>query len=226
MEAITALVQSLGLSFASGVSVYATAAFVGLAAHLGWVGPLPGALDFLASPWVFGPAGAVALVEALALLVPGLATAWEAVHTAIRPLAAAAIAVLATWGEPRVAVVAGILGGALGLATHATKLGMRATIDTSPEPVSNAAATVGELGVVAHLAPLIPGQAVTKAGWDAIQEGGDSVEGLGRRAAVAKRFHPQVSALAVEDGHDRAGQRRADDEVPLKVADLAAVRSG
>lgn len=155
MDPVTALVQSLGLSFASGVSVYATAAFVGLAAHLGWVGPLPGALDFLASPWVFGPAGAIALVEALALLVPGVATAWEAVHTAIRPLAAAAIAVLATWGEPRVAVVAGILGGALGLATHATKLGMRATIDTSPEPVSNAAATAGELGVVAALAWLV-----------------------------------------------------------------------
>ena len=86
------------------------------------------------------------------MLLPVVATAWEAVHTAIRPVAAAIIAVLATWGEPRLAVVASLLGGALGLATHATKLGLRATIDASPEPASNAAATVGELGVVAVLA--------------------------------------------------------------------------
>jgi hypothetical protein len=152
VEPLTALAQSLGLSFASGISLYATAAFVGLAAHLGWIGPLPGALGVLAVPWVFGAAGALALVESLAMLVPVVATSWEAVHTAVRPLAAAAVAVLATWGDPRLAAVAGILGGALGLATHATKLGLRATIDASPEPLSNAAATAGELGVVAALA--------------------------------------------------------------------------
>ncbi|MBK9517755.1 MAG: DUF4126 domain-containing protein [Anaeromyxobacter sp.] len=152
MEPLTALAQALGLSFASGISLYATAAFVGLAGHLGWIGPLPGALGLLTEPWVFGAAGAVALVESLALLLPVVATTWEAVHTAIRPFAAAAIAVLATWGDPRLAVVAGILGGALGLTTHVTKLALRATIDASPEPVSNAAATAGELGLVAGLA--------------------------------------------------------------------------
>jgi hypothetical protein len=152
VESLTALVQSLGLAFASGISLYATVAFVGLAGHMGWVGPLPGALGIFTDPWVFGTAGALALAEALAMLVPGIATAWEAVHTAIRPFAAAAVAVLATWGNPRVAVIAALLGGALGLATHATKLGLRASIDTSPEPVSNAAATAGELGVVAALA--------------------------------------------------------------------------
>ena len=136
-------------------SLRITVAFVGLAGHLGWIGPLPGALGILTDPWVFGAAGAVALVESLAMLVPGIATAWEAVHTAIRPFAAAAMAVLATWGNPRVAVVAGILGGALGLAIHATKLGLRASIDASPEPGSNAAATAAELGVVAGLGWLV-----------------------------------------------------------------------
>ncbi|HEU4382101.1 MAG TPA: DUF4126 domain-containing protein [Anaeromyxobacteraceae bacterium] len=155
MEPLTALAQALGLSFASGISPYATAAFVGLAAHLGWIGPLPGALEFLRDPWVFGAAGAVALLESVALLVPGVATTWEAMHTAIRPFAAAAIAVLATWGDPRLAVVAGILGGALGLATHMTKLGLRATIDASPEPVSNAAAVTGELAVVGGLSAAV-----------------------------------------------------------------------
>lgn len=151
MDAVTALASALGLSFASGVSLYAAAAFTGLAAHLGWIA-LPAALQPLAEPWVFGVAGALAAIEAAALLVPWIATGWETVHTAIRPLAAAAVGVLATWGSPRLAVAAGILGGLLGLATHTTKLGLRAAIDLSPEPLSNAAATAGELSLVAFLA--------------------------------------------------------------------------
>ncbi len=160
MDALTALVQSLGLAYASGISFYATVAFVGLAEHQRWIGPLPGALGILGDPWVFAAAGAIALVEAIALLVPGIATAWETVHTAIRPFAAAALAVLATWGSPRTAVIAGLLGAALGLATHATKLGLRAMIDASPEPVTNAVATTAELGVVVLL-----GWAVWKHPW-------------------------------------------------------------
>jgi hypothetical protein len=151
VDPLLALVQSLGLAYASGISFYATVAFVGVAGHLGWIGPLPGQLGILTDPWVFGAAGAIAAVEALVLLVPGLATAWEAVHTAIRPFGAAALGVLATWGSPRTALVAALVGAALGFATHATKLGLRATIDASPEPVSNAAATTAELGVVAAL---------------------------------------------------------------------------
>lgn len=151
MDAITALVQSLGLAYATGISFYATVFFVGLAEHQGWIGPLPGALGILGDPLVFGAAGVLTAIEAVALLVPGIATAWETVHTAVRPFAAAALAVLATWGSPRVALVAGLVGGALGLATHATKLGLRAMVDTSPEPVSNAVVTAAELGIVAAL---------------------------------------------------------------------------
>jgi hypothetical protein len=152
MDSLTALVSALGLSYAAGVSLYATVAVTGAAARLGWIGPLPAHLQVLADPWVLGLATALALVEALALLVPWVATAWETVHTAVKPLCAAALAVLATWGSPRLAVVAGLLGGALGLATHTTKLGLRAALDLSPEPLSNGAATAGELGVVAALA--------------------------------------------------------------------------
>jgi hypothetical protein len=151
MDAVTALGSALGLSFASGISLYATAAFTGVAAHLGWIA-LPPALQPLGEPWVFGIAGALAVIEAAALLVPWVATGWETAHTAIRPLAAAGAGVLATWGSPRLAVAAGILGGLLGLATHTTKLGLRAAIDVSPEPFSNASATAGELSVVAVLA--------------------------------------------------------------------------
>ena len=85
--------------------------------------------------------------------MPGVATAWETVHTAIRPVAAGVLAALASWGaSPRVVVLAALLGSALGFATHATKLGLRAAVDVSPEPVSNAAATAAVLSVVAALA--------------------------------------------------------------------------
>jgi hypothetical protein len=155
VDTIAALAQALGVSFASGISLYATVAFVGLADHLGWIGPLPGALAVLENPWVFGIAGALATVEALALLVPGIATTWEAVHTAVRPFGAAALAALATWGTGESAVIAGLLGGAVGLGTNVAKLGVRAAIDTSPEPATNAAATGAELGAVGVIAVAI-----------------------------------------------------------------------
>lgn len=152
MGTLTAIAQSLGLAYASGISLYATVAFAGAAHHLGWIA-LPRTLQGLSDPVVIGVAGVLAAVELLASLVPGIATAWELVHTAIRPLAAGALAGLATWGaSPRAVLVAALLGSALGLATHATKLGLRAAVDLSPEPFSNAAATTAELSVVALLA--------------------------------------------------------------------------
>ena len=152
MAALTSLAQALGLAWSSGVSVYATVLFAGLADRLGWIA-LPGPLQALSSPWVLGVAGVLAALEVAAQLVPGVATAWEAVHTAIRPLASAALAVLATWGGgPALVTIAGLLGGALGTATHLTKLKLRTAVDASPEPVTNAAATTTEVGALAFLA--------------------------------------------------------------------------
>jgi len=122
---------------------------------MGWV-VLPEGLRVLQDPWVFGVALLLTAVEIAASLVPGLATAWEAVHAAIRPVAAAGLAVLATWGStPALVVVAGLLGGTLGAATTATKLKLRTAIDLSPEPVSNAVATGAEMSTVAGMAWLV-----------------------------------------------------------------------
>ena len=64
-----------------------------------------------------------------------------------------ALAVLTAWhGDPALIAAAALLGGGLGFATHATKLGLRYTIDASPEPITNGAANVAELGVVASIA--------------------------------------------------------------------------
>ena len=86
--------QALGLSVAAGVSPYATIALLGLAQRIGWVGVLPAHLGIVSEPWVITLAVALTLLEFVATLVPGIASAWEAAHTAIRPPAAALLAVL------------------------------------------------------------------------------------------------------------------------------------
>lgn len=156
MDTATLLAQALGVAFASGISPYATVALLGTAARLGWVGTLPGGLELLANPWVIGVTGALYAVEFLATLVPWVASAWETVHSLVRPPAAALLAALTVWqGDAGIAVLAAVLGGGLGLATHTTKLGVRYAIDTSPEPLTNGAANVGEAGVMAALLLLL-----------------------------------------------------------------------
>lgn len=152
MSPFTTLAESLGIAYASGISLYATVALVGLGEQVGWIGPLPGLLGTLANPVVIGVAALLALVEFTATLIPGIASAWEAAHTMIRTPAAAVLAVATAWhADPALIVLAGLLGGTLGLATNVTKLGLRVAVDTSPEPVSNGILNVAELGVVATL---------------------------------------------------------------------------
>ena len=153
MNALTTLVQSLGIAYASGISPYATVALAGIASRMGWIDALPGALGAASHPAVIVLASVLTVIEFLATLIPGVASLWETAHTAIRPPAAAALAVLTAWhGDPALIAAAALLGGTLGLATHTTKLGLRYTIDTSPEPITNGAANIAELGAVAAIA--------------------------------------------------------------------------
>ena len=152
MNSLITLAQSLGIAYASGISLYATVVLVGIGERFGWIGPLPGLLSALANPIIIGVAAILALVEFLATLIPGVATAWEAAHTMIRTPAAAALAIATAWhADPLIIALAGLLGGGLGLTTNLTKLGLRAAVDTSPEPVSNGIVNVAELGVVATM---------------------------------------------------------------------------
>lgn len=150
MTSLVALAQSLGLAYASGVSLYSTVLLVGLMERAHWISPLSGPWAVASHPIVLGVAGILAVLELGASLIPGIASIWETIHTAIRPPAAALIAVGTAWhADPMVIAAAGLLGGGLGLATHATKLGLRVAVDTSPEPVSNGLLSATELGIVA-----------------------------------------------------------------------------
>lgn len=156
MERLETLAQALGIAYAGGINLYATVAILGLAQRFGWIAELPGPLHTLANPLIIGLAAILAVVEFLATTIPGLASLWESIHTFIRPPAAALLAAATAWGgDERVAIIAALLGGTLALGTHGTKLGLRYAIDTSPEPLTNSAANVAELGTVTALLLMI-----------------------------------------------------------------------
>ncbi|MFL5562306.1 MAG: DUF4126 domain-containing protein [Gemmatimonadaceae bacterium] len=152
MTSLVSLVQALGIAYASGINLYATVTVLGLASRMGWIGPLPGGLSAVSHPVVIGIAAVLYIFEFVATLIPGVASAWETFHSLIRPPAAAALAAMTVWhGEAWTILAAALLGGGLGVATHATKLGIRYAIDTSPEPLTNGASNVAELGLVASV---------------------------------------------------------------------------
>jgi hypothetical protein len=152
MNALQTLVQSAGVAYAAGLNLYATVGVIGLAARLGWIGPLPGSLAGLTSWWVIGIAMTLMAIEFLASLIPAVASAWDTLHSLVRPPAAAALAAATAWhGDPAFVLIAGLIGGGLAVTTHTTKLGLRYAIDTSPEPISNGITSVTELGLVTTL---------------------------------------------------------------------------
>lgn len=149
MNALQTLAQAAGVAYAAGLNLYATVGILGLAARFGWVGPLPGSLAGVTSWWVISVALALMIVEFLASLVPAIASAWDTVHSLVRPPAAAALAASTAWhGDPAFVLIAALLGGGVAVTTHTTKLGLRYAVDASPEPVSNGVMSVSELGLV------------------------------------------------------------------------------
>jgi hypothetical protein len=145
----TLAATALALAIAAGVSPYATVAVLGVAHRVGFLTELPGLLTPVTSPWVLALALLLTAVELGATLIPGLASAWEAVHLAVRPPAAALLSVLTLWGgEPLLILLVAFLAGGVATGTLLTKLGVRLAIDTSPEPLSNGVANTGELAFI------------------------------------------------------------------------------
>ena len=156
MNALQTLAQASGIAYAAGLNLYATVGIVGLAARLGWIGPLPGSLLGLSSWWVITIALSLMVVEFVASLVPAVASAWDTLHSLIRPPAAAALAAATAWhGDPAFVLVAALVGGTIAVTTHTTKLGLRYAVDMSPEPISNGVTSTAELGLVTTIVLMI-----------------------------------------------------------------------
>ncbi len=96
------------------------------------------------------------LLEAVADKIPYMDTAWDAVHTVIRPIAGATVAALLASHDPSSlgSVAAGAMGGTTALLSHGVKASLRMAVNTSPEPASNIAISLGEDLSVAGLVTL------------------------------------------------------------------------
>ncbi|MEZ5611720.1 MAG: DUF4126 domain-containing protein [Rhodocyclaceae bacterium] len=142
MASLAAL--AAGLGWASGLRLYALVFVLGALGRWGGV-ELPGGLVALTHPLVLGASGLMLVTEFFADKLPWLDSMWDGVHTFIRIPAGAALAA-AVVGEQSGAMqlAMGLLGGSLAAGSHFAKAGARAAINTSPEPFSNVATSLGE----------------------------------------------------------------------------------
>ena len=152
MDITQTIALTMGVAWASGINLYAAILMLG---YLGTTGSidLPPDLQVLGSPMVMLAAGLMFVIEFFTDKVPGVDSGWDAISTFIRIPAGAVLAAGAV-GEVGTAaqLAAGIAGGALATGSHATKAGTRALINTSPEPITNWVASVGEdVAVIAGL---------------------------------------------------------------------------
>lgn len=151
METLITLGRTLGFSLGAGVNLYATVAILGLASHFGWVS-LPPQFRAFDNPYIIGGALVMYVIEFVADKIPWVDTAWDVIHTAIRPLGGALVAV-ATLGDasPTTKAIVALMGASVAASSHFTKAGTRAVANTSPEPFSNWILSLGEDGLVVAL---------------------------------------------------------------------------
>ena len=155
LSAVEIIGIAASASLLAGWRLYLVILATGIAMRTGAV-PLPehlAGLQVLANPWVMGVAGVGAFCEFFADKILWLDSIWDAVHTLVRPVGGALLALaIVDPGDPVAQVIAFILGGGGALLAHGGKAGARAVVNASPEPVSNVAvssvedvATVGLL---------------------------------------------------------------------------------
>ena len=144
MNPLATLGLALGAGFSSGLNLYATVATLGLLERFGVI-HLPPALHGLSHPWVMTIAVILYVLEFFADKIPYVDTVWDAVHTFIRPPAAALLAFSAAGAAPvEWRWGAALLAGGVALTSHGTKASARAAVNTVPEPVTNWALSLGE----------------------------------------------------------------------------------
>ena len=155
MNGLVSLGHALAFAVGAGINLYATVLVIGLASRFDWVN-LPDSFEPLASSWVIGGVAALFVLEFLADKIPWIDSLWDAIHTLIRPIGAAVVAVAALGpASPGMEVAAALLGAAIGASTHAAKAGTRLAVNASPEPASNIAVSLVEDGFVVALVLLL-----------------------------------------------------------------------
>ncbi len=134
----------LGGAWASGINLYLTMAFLGIAHKAHWI-TLPGSLENIAHPLVIATAVVICVVELVVDKIPYLDNAWDSIHTLIRPVGGLLLGYLATTDLASVLQVPiAMLTGSVALNAHVTKATARLAMNSSPAVVATPAASVGE----------------------------------------------------------------------------------
>jgi Domain of unknown function (DUF4126) len=135
------------VSLLAGWRLYLCVFATGLAMKLGWI-ELPQhlhSLAVLANPWVIGASALGLVAEFFADKIAWLDSMWDAVHTAVRPIGGALLAMaIVDASDPKWQILSLLLGGSAALVSHGAKAGTRAVVNASPEPFSNIAVSSGE----------------------------------------------------------------------------------
>jgi hypothetical protein len=147
MDAVQLIALASSVSLLAGWRLYFVTFLVGLAMKFGWIA-LPAqlhALDILANNWLIGIAGVGALAEFFADKVAWVDSAWDAIHSVVRPLGGALLSLaIVDSGDPAWQIGSFLLGGGAAFLAHAGKAGARTLVNASPEPVSNIVVSTGE----------------------------------------------------------------------------------
>ena len=134
-------------SLLAGWRLYLVTLVTGLAMKFGWIA-LPvqlHQLDILTNNWVLGAAAVGTFAEFFADKIAWVDSAWDAVHSFIRPLGGALLSMaIIDSGNPTWQVVSFLLGGGAAFVAHAGKAGARTLVNASPEPFSNIVVSTGE----------------------------------------------------------------------------------
>ena len=147
MNAVELIALAASTSLLAGWRLYLVTLVTGLAMKFGWIA-LPeqlAALDVLANNWLLAAAAVGTFAEFFADKIAWVDSAWDAVHSVIRPLGGALLSLaLIDSGDPAWQVASFLLGGGAALVAHAGKAGARTLVNASPEPFSNVVVSTTE----------------------------------------------------------------------------------
>ena len=142
---------ALGLACLAGVNLYLTVFVTGLAIHQHWIilSPAYQSLSILGDPLILWISGTLYVLEFFADKIPWVDSVWDTVHTVIRPIGGALLAIrVLGQTSPAFDIVVALVAGGASLVTHSAKASTRLVANTSPEPFSNIALSLAEDGAV------------------------------------------------------------------------------
>ena len=151
MDLVPTLISA---GWASGVNAYLTVALLSLLGRAG-VGEVP---DELQRDGVLVAALVMFAIEFVTDKVPWVDSAWDTVHTLVRPAIGSAVGVDFASAENVSGLEQAVAGGgtgAMAFASHAVKAGLRLGINASPEPFTNIGVSLLEDLAVAGVIALV-----------------------------------------------------------------------